>query len=248
MAGDGDGPPGRLGAACVTGLHPARQLGDDGGQPRHPGARRPRRRRALVRRARPAPEPHRRGAGRLRPRRRPGRRRGAAPGVRRPGPHAHPHRPHPTPCEPPTGNGPARRLAAWVSRKKSRWAPSWARSGSRRTAPTGRSTTWRRAPSSPGHRPRRSPRCAATTARWWASGGWGWRRPGEASPRCGSTRGHGAAASPRGCCARSPAPPTGPGAASLHLQTDTDNPTALALYERHGFERHHAYVNLSRAP
>ena len=36
------------------------------------------------------------------------------------------------------------------------------------------------------------------------------------------------------------------GAASLHLQTDTDNTTALALYERHGFERHHAYVNLSR--
>ena len=38
------------------------------------------------------------------------------------------------------------------------------------------------------------------------------------------------------------------GAASLHLQTDTDNTTALALYERHGFERHHAYVNLSRPP
>ncbi|MFL6079310.1 MAG: GNAT family N-acetyltransferase [Ornithinibacter sp.] len=36
------------------------------------------------------------------------------------------------------------------------------------------------------------------------------------------------------------------GAASLHLQTDTDNTTALALYERHGFERHHSYVNLSR--
>jgi GNAT superfamily N-acetyltransferase len=36
------------------------------------------------------------------------------------------------------------------------------------------------------------------------------------------------------------------GAASLHLQTDTDNTSALALYERHGFERHHAYVNLSR--
>ena len=34
------------------------------------------------------------------------------------------------------------------------------------------------------------------------------------------------------------------GAASLHLQTDTDNTTALALYERHGFERHHCYVNL----
>jgi ribosomal protein S18 acetylase RimI-like enzyme len=36
------------------------------------------------------------------------------------------------------------------------------------------------------------------------------------------------------------------GAGSLHLQTDTDNTTALALYERRGFERHHAYVNLSR--
>jgi len=38
------------------------------------------------------------------------------------------------------------------------------------------------------------------------------------------------------------------GAASLHLQTDTDNTSALALYERHGFERHHAYVNLRQAP
>jgi len=37
------------------------------------------------------------------------------------------------------------------------------------------------------------------------------------------------------------------GAWSLHLQTDTDNRSALELYERHGFERHHAYVNLSRA-
>jgi GNAT superfamily N-acetyltransferase len=36
------------------------------------------------------------------------------------------------------------------------------------------------------------------------------------------------------------------GAASMHLQTDTDNAGALALYERHGFEAHHAYVNLSR--
>jgi len=36
------------------------------------------------------------------------------------------------------------------------------------------------------------------------------------------------------------------GAASLHLQVDTDNTSALGLYERHGFERHHAYVNLSR--
>jgi GNAT superfamily N-acetyltransferase len=38
------------------------------------------------------------------------------------------------------------------------------------------------------------------------------------------------------------------GAASLHLQTDTDNTTALALYEGHCFERHHAYVNLRRPP
>ena len=37
------------------------------------------------------------------------------------------------------------------------------------------------------------------------------------------------------------------GAASLHLQTDLDNTSALALYERQGFERHHAYVNLRRA-
>jgi ribosomal protein S18 acetylase RimI-like enzyme len=36
------------------------------------------------------------------------------------------------------------------------------------------------------------------------------------------------------------------GAASLHLQTDSDNPEALALYERRGFERHHEYVNLIR--
>ena len=37
----------------------------------------------------------------------------------------------------------------------------------------------------------------------------------------------------------------GRGATSLHLQTDSDNPGALHLYEGHGFERHHAYVNLT---
>ncbi|HSF98697.1 MAG TPA: GNAT family N-acetyltransferase [Ornithinibacter sp.] len=34
--------------------------------------------------------------------------------------------------------------------------------------------------------------------------------------------------------------------ASLHLQTDSDNTSALGLYERRGFERHHEYVNLVR--
>ena len=38
------------------------------------------------------------------------------------------------------------------------------------------------------------------------------------------------------------------GAGSLHLQADSDNATALALYERHGFEPHHSYLNLSRQP
>ncbi|WP_345208090.1 GNAT family N-acetyltransferase [Fodinibacter luteus] len=36
------------------------------------------------------------------------------------------------------------------------------------------------------------------------------------------------------------------GAASVHLQTDSDNTAALRLFEGHGFERHHAYVNLRR--
>jgi N-acetylglutamate synthase len=36
------------------------------------------------------------------------------------------------------------------------------------------------------------------------------------------------------------------GASSLHLQTDVDNTSALALYEAQGFERHHQYVNVSR--
>ena len=36
------------------------------------------------------------------------------------------------------------------------------------------------------------------------------------------------------------------GIRSLHLQTDTDNPGALALYESVGFAPHHGYVNISR--
>lgn len=36
------------------------------------------------------------------------------------------------------------------------------------------------------------------------------------------------------------------GVVSLHLQTDEANAPALGLYERHGFERHHVYVNVAR--
>ena len=106
LAGDGDGPAGRLGAARVARVHPAGQLGDDRRQPRHPGSGRPRRRRALVCRARPAGEPHPGRAGRVRPGRRRRRRRGAAPRLPRPRPHPDPHRPHPTRCEIPTGEPP----------------------------------------------------------------------------------------------------------------------------------------------
>ena len=38
------------------------------------------------------------------------------------------------------------------------------------------------------------------------------------------------------------------GVASLHLQTDSDNDPALAVYEQRGFDRHHEYVNLTRPP
>ena len=36
----------------------------------------------------------------------------------------------------------------------------------------------------------------------------------------------------------------GAGVASLHLQSDSDNHVALAVYEQRGFDRHHEYVNL----
>lgn len=38
------------------------------------------------------------------------------------------------------------------------------------------------------------------------------------------------------------------GTRSLHLQTDTDNPGALALYATLGFTPHHTYVNIARHP
>ena len=36
----------------------------------------------------------------------------------------------------------------------------------------------------------------------------------------------------------------GAGVASLHLQSDSDNHVALAVYGQRGFDRHHEYVNL----
>lgn len=56
------------------------------------------------------------------------------------------------------------------------------------------------------------------------------RRQGLASAVLGSLTSHAAAR----------------GVHSLHLQTDTDNTTALATYARHGFVPHHEYVTLRR--
>ena len=113
------------------------------------------------------------------------------------------------------------------------------------TGPTGRSTRSRPAPSSPVRpaqvfatardaRTRRRRRAARPRRRV------GRRRRDVGLPRPGRRR---ATASLLRALARAA---RDRGVTSLHLQTDEDNSRALALYERHGFERHPVYVNLSR--
>ena len=118
------------------------------------------------------------------------------------------------------------------------------RRGSRRTAPTGRSTT--RPPGDPHRLPeqvsRHGPRLGGTVVgvgRLGLASTWGGIAAMWVDPRARREGLGGRISRPgrRGGRARR---------VVLHLQTDSDNTAALGLYERRGFERHHEYVNLSR--
>ena len=200
-------PARRLGAARVTGVHPAGQLGDHG---RQPGIPVPAALDAVERwsRTRLAGQPHPGPARRFRPRGRRRGRRGAAPRLRRPGATL-------------TLTAPTRLIADLPTRAP---APgdTGVRDPHRRGGGRADPAVVHRVPRLPGvddeaarailtgSPARPSRRCATTTARSSASGGSGWPRPGAASPRCGSPPRRGGAASPPGCCGPSPAPPTGP--------------------------------------
>ena len=206
VAGDGDRAARRLGAAGVARLHPAGQLGDDGRQPRHPAAGCPRHRRAVVCRARlwrrTSPSPGRCGFDAA----------GDAVGAEalRRGYVARvatltltaPTRPH---RDPPPGA--ARRCGnpqevEVAGELTEAWFAAY-----RAYRPVDDEAARAILTGSPGQ--------AFATVRdddgaSSASVGSACRRPGAASPRCGSTRRPAAVASPPRCSPRSRAPPGGP--------------------------------------
>ncbi len=230
------------------GLHPARQLGDDGGLPRHPGARRPRHGAAVVRRARPARQPHPGRAGRC-----------FDPADDQVGAEAL-RRGYVARVATLTLTAPTRLIADLAPGHAPDGAPGVA---GPQSVEVGAELTdeWFTA-----YRAYRevddvaarailtgSPAQAFATVRdddgtvigigrLGLSAAWGGIAAMWVDP---AARRRGIATRMLAALARAA---DRAGAASLHLQTDTDNTTALALYERHGFERHHAYVNLRRPP
>ena len=178
-----------------------------------------------------------------------GRRRGAAPGLPRAGPHPHPHRPHPTHCGSPTAQRARRAPPRWVIRKTvevgGELTDEWftAYRAYREVDDEAARAILTGSPAQVFATVRDDDGTVVGIGRLGPGGGLG-RHRGDVGRPGGAAAGH----RDRGCWPRSPAPPTGPAPRPCTCRPTPTTPAALALYERHGFERHHAYVNLRRPP